>query len=382
MRIYFAWNGCSSNYGSEGCWCKNVTEKKDYHKNRSGVKVWIDLDNSPHVPFFIPIIRELERRGYSISITARDAFQVCGLADYYGISYKKIGRHYGANKLLKVLGTIWRAFQLAAIVRKVKPDLSISHGSRSLIIASSMLHIPTVLIFDYEHAERLPFVKPILGIVPEVVNDPGMAEHFKRGVRTYSGLKEDVYVPTFRPDPFMLRKLNLNMGDIVATIRPPATEAHYHNPESEKLFYETVEFLGNLPDVRMVILPRNEKKQSDFVHNTWPKWCAEGKIIIPEKALNGLDLIWHSDFVVSGGGTMNREAAALGVPVYSIFRGKIGGVDRYLAEKGRLTLIETTEDVRSKIWPVKRLKEKETNIGDRVALKQIIAAIEEVIQKE
>jgi predicted glycosyltransferase len=129
----------------------------------------------------------------------------------------------------------------------------------------------------------------------------------------------------------------------------------------------------------MVILPRNEKTQKDLVYRTWPKWCSEGKIIVPDQVLNGLDLIWHSDFVVSGGGTMNREAAALGVPVYSIFRGKIGAVDRYLAERGRLILIETVEDVRSKIRPMRRAKGKETNFGDRAALKQIVAAIEEVI---
>jgi hypothetical protein len=131
----------------------------------------------------------------------------------------------------------------------------------------------------------------------------------------------------------------------------------------------------------MVILPRNERTQRDFVRRTWPKWCDEGKIIIPDQVLNGLDLIWHSDFVVSGGGTMNREAAALGVPVYSIFRGRIGAVDRYLAENGRLILIETVEDVRSKIRPIRRLKGKEANLGGRVALEQIVTAIEEVIEE-
>jgi predicted glycosyltransferase len=129
----------------------------------------------------------------------------------------------------------------------------------------------------------------------------------------------------------------------------------------------------------MVILPRNEITQRDLVDRTWPKWCDEGKIIVPDKALNGLDLIWHSDFVVSGGGTMNREAAALGVPVYSIFLGRIGAVDKYLASRGRLTLIETVEDVKTKIRPIKRLKVEKANLGDRVALKQIMAAIEEMI---
>jgi uncharacterized protein len=342
-------------------------------------KIWIDLDNSPHVPFFIPIIKELEKGGHTVFLTTRDCFQVCGLADYYNLDHRKIGRHYGANRLRKVIGTIWRSLQLAPIILKEKPDLSLSHGSRSLILLSSLLGIPTVLFFDYEYSERLPFVRPALGIAPEVLNSTDLRKDFKGGIRGYSGLKEDVYVSSFKPDPSFLKKLNLKEADIIATIRPPANEAHYHNPESEKFFFTVVEFLGSNPDVRMVILPRNEQTQKELIYKTWPKGCDEGKIVIPEQVLSGLDLIWHSDFVVSGGGTMNREAAALGVPVYSIFRGKIGAVDRYLAEKGRLTLIENVDDVKSKIRPIRRLKEKEPNVGDGIVLKQIIAAIEEVI---
>lgn len=344
-------------------------------------KIWIDLDNSPHVPFFIPIMNELQQRGHSVFLTTRDSFQVCALADYYNLKHRTIGKHYGANKFLKVLGTIWRSFQLTPLILKEKPDLSLSHGSRSLIMLSSLIGIPSILFYDYEYAKMLPFLKPALGIAPDVINDPDIAKHFKTGVRGYHGLKEDVYVSSFRPDSSILRKLNLKEDDIVATIRPPATEAHYHNPESEKLFSEVVEFLGSNPEVRMVILPRNEKTQRDLVYKTWPKWCDERKIIVPDQVLNGLDLIWHSDFVVSGGGTMNREAAALGVPVYSIFRGEIGVVDRYLAETGRLTLIETVEDVKSKIRPMRRVKGQDANFSDSTVLKQIMAAIEEVIEK-
>ena len=345
-------------------------------------KIWIDLDNSPHVPFFIPIIKELENKGYSVLLTSRDCFQVCNLADYYHLNHNKIGKHYGANKLIKIMGTVWRSLQLTFAVRKEKPSLSISHGSRSLILASSLLRIPTILLFDYEHSERLPFIKPILGIAPEAIRDPEVEKDFKLGVFRYKGLKEDVYVASFNSEPAFRHKLGLWDGDIVATIRPPATEAHYHNPESEKLFFAVVEFLGNHPDVQMVILPRNEKTQREMVLSTWPKWCNQKKIIIPDKVVNGLDLIWNSDFVVSGGGTMNREAAALGVPVYSIFRGKIGAVDRYLADNGRLTLIDTVEDVKSKIRPIRRNRGKETRLGRMTALSQIVAAVEEVIRQK
>ena len=248
-----------------------------------------------------------------------------------------------------------------------------------MMLLSSFLRIPTVLMFDYEYVYNLPFVRPILGIAPEVIDDPKNARNFERGLCGYRGLKEDVYVASFNPDPSFLKTLDLNEDDILATIRPPATEAHYHNPESEKLFYEVVEFLGSIPDLRMVILPRNEKTQRAMIYATWSRWCEERKIVVPNKAVDGLNLVWYSDLVVSGGGTMNREAAALGVPVYSIFRGKIGAVDHYLAEKRRLTLIETVDDVRAKIRPIRRCKEKMTDFSDRTALKDIMDAIEKVM---
>src|ERR1700677_2117937 len=91
---------------------------------RSGrKKVWIDLENSPHVPFFRPIIDELEARGYSVTLTARDCFQVVELADMVKLRYKKVGRHYGKNSFAKVLGLCIRCAQMMPGVLKEKPDL-------------------------------------------------------------------------------------------------------------------------------------------------------------------------------------------------------------------------------------------------------------------
>src|SRR6202012_5888249 len=124
--------------------------------------------------------------------------------------------------------------------------------------------------------------------------------------------------------------------------------AHYHNPEAEELFAETLRLLAETPNARAVALPRNAK-QGNELRMQWSNVIERGTLIIPATPVDGLNLIWFSDLVVSGGGTMNREAAALGVPVYSVFRGKIGAVDRYLSDQGRLTLIESAQDVPSKI---------------------------------
>lgn len=344
-------------------------------------RIWIDLDNSPHVPFFKPIIGRLEDRGYKTVVTARDCFQVCGLADKFGLNYRKVGRHYGANILLKIFGTLWRSLQLMPYLALNRPTLSVSHGSRSLLILSHALRIPTILIFDYEHVARVPLFKPAIGIAPEIIDLKTIQNGFRCGVESYPGLKEDVYVASFRPDPNFLSRLKMNGNKIIVTIRPPATEAHYHNPEAEHLFDEVVTFLGEFQEVTMVILPRNEVTQKRYILKKWDQWCREGKIRIPDQVVNGLDMIWYSDLVVSGGGTMNREAAALGVPVFSIFRGKMGAIDRYLSQQGRLTFIETVSDVRKKIVPTKRERISFDEQSPRPALDKIVTIIDRKIAK-
>ena len=339
-------------------------------------KIWIDLDNSPHVPFFIPIMRELKSKGYELRLTARDCSQTCGMADMFGLQYLRVGKHYGKNKVLKVYGTILRALQLANEVRNKGIRLAVSHGSRSQMFASFLLGIPSVAIMDYEYTRG--FVKPNWVIMPGII-PVDKVKFDNNHVFTYPGIKEDVYVPDFVPDPNIKKDLGLNEKEIVVTIRPPATEAHYHNPQSEALFLTAVNYLGKQGNVKMVILPRYDVQRLS-IRNQWPEWCENGKVIIPEHVLDGLNLIWFSDLVISGGGTMNREAAALGVPVYSIFRGKLGAVDRYLNEKGRLTLLEDSSDIPKKIRLEKRQRELQVNKNNRT-LDSIINHVVKIMEK-
>ena len=342
--------------------------------------VWIDCDNSPHVPFFMPIMKRLKEMGYGVEVTARDCFQVCGLADLYKIKYKRIGKHYGKNKILKVLGNLYRASQLLPIAAKTRPAVALSHGSRAMIVAARLLNIPTAVMMDYEFVQMIPFVHPELVIAPEVVGIDGVAKG-KTRVTHYPGIKEDVYVPFFKPNGTIKSDLGLGEDNIVVTIRPPATEAHYHNPESELLFAEVMRMLEAQAKVKMVILPRNETKQTAWIKENWPGLFKQGKAIIPIKVVDGLNLMWHSDLVISGGGTMNREAAALGVPVYSIFRGKIGAVDRYLSENGRLSLLTSKEDVRQKISIRKRIMVSQEEKRNSPALDAVIMAVVGLIEK-
>jgi len=343
-------------------------------------RVWIDLDNSPHVPFFAPIIAELDRQGYAVTLTARDCFQVCALADLAQLPYRRIGRHYGKHIIMKAFGTCMRAIQLLPGALRQRPALSVSHGSRSQVIASKLMGIPSVVICDYEFAEAVPGAAPTWVMVPEVISSESV--HFgNRRVLKYPGIKEDVYVPGFNPDPAILTELDLGGAAVIVTLRPPANEAHYRNPESEKLLDATLDLLSRHSEARIVLLPRNEK-QGTALRKLWSELFASGRMMIPEHAVDGLNLIWHSDLVISGGGTMNREAAALGVPVYSIFRGNIGAVDRYLAAEGRLVLLETAEDVQTKLLVAPRNRPAVAQMEPRKALNAIVGQIISILETD
>lgn len=333
-------------------------------------RIWIDLDNSPHVPFFIPIIEELQKKGYGIILSARNTYQVSDLVEFHHLSCKFVGSHWGKHRPLKVLGTCVRALHLARMTLRDRPDLAVSHGSRSQLLATAVLRIPSIMIYDYEFVTRSPFRSDWV-FIPDCLPRPnGRDDH----VLQYPGLKEDVYLPRFRPDPLVRSQLGLTPNDIVVTMRPPATEAHYHNPESELLFDAAIKHVARDPNVRIILLPRNER-QATSLQETWRQWIADRKIVIPAQVMDGLNVIWSSDLVISGGGTMNREAAALGIPVYSVFRGRIGAVDQHLSSSGRLVLLERVEDIQTKIMIQRRRPLNGEAVKQRAALPCIVEGI-------
>lgn len=342
--------------------------------------IWIDLDNSPHVLFFKPIIEALNSRGYKVYTTARDAFQVKELVKNLNVPARLVGRHHGKNKLLKVIGLFLRAVQLMPALMKEKPDLAVSHGSRAQMISSRLLRIKTIVMLDYEFVKFIPFFLPDYVILPEAVS----AERFlKRSIKVlhYPHIKENVYLPFFTPNAQIATDLSLQDDEkIIITLREPATEAHYFVQESEEIFEAVIDYLLSYPHILTVILPRNAKRQL-FIKNRWREALAQKKILVLEHAVDALSLMWYSDLVISGGGTMNREAATMGVPVYSIFQGKTGAVDHYLSETGRLTIIRNKEDIKNKIGIQKRLKKQYLSENRSASLDSIITSIETIAKE-
>jgi len=306
--------------------------------------IWIDLDNAPHVPFFKPLIFGLQDRGHRVFVTVRDYGYTRELIDQAGIPYDLIGRHSGKNIVRKVFGILGRVMSLVWWSRGRKIDVAVSHGSRALVLTCAVLRIPCVTMYDYEYVSTSIFNKLSSKVLlPEIL--PGdllksMGLEGKR-VAQYPGFKEEVYLGDFTPEPSILSHLDVKPDQVLAVIRPPATTAHYHNPLSEEIVQALFDRISGMEHVVGIVTPRTAS-QAQSIRRTLKN---PSHFRILDEPVNGLNLIANADLVVGGGGTMNREAALLGVPVFSVFTGKVGTIDRTLSERGKLTLVRSLGDV-------------------------------------
>ena len=307
--------------------------------------IWIDLANSPHVPFFRALIPEFERRGHEVLVTVRQYAQTVELASAAGIAHVVIGGHGGAGLLGKAGNLIGRTAALVRWARGRGIDLAVSHNSYSQIAAARTLGIKSVTLMDYEHqpANHLAFRYASRVIVPRAF--PGKAlRHYGANlskVSRYNGTKEDVYLADFIPDPGFvetLKELGIAPSDVLVVVRPPASEALYHRFENE-LFEEMIKSLCGSSNVKVILVARTSAQRTAYSSSN----CAN--MIVPSIALDGSNLIAHADLVISAGGTMNREAAALGIPAATIYAGKWAAVDEELVAQGRLVRIGTREDL-------------------------------------
>ena len=311
------------------------------------MRIWIDLANSPHVPFFRALIPEFTSRGHQVEITARDYAQTVELATKAGMLPHVIGGHGGGTFRGKAGNLVGRAAALRRWARDRGIDMALSHNSYAQIAAAAALGLKAVTLMDYEHqpANHLAFRLASRVIVPRAFP---AAELRKYGaslnkVKRYNGLKEDVYLADFTPEPSFprtLQKLGVASEDLLAVARPPAREALYHRFENE-LFDELLLRLSKHPSVKVVLLPRTEAQRAGYEARKLPN------VIMPREALDGANLIAAADLVISAGGTMNREAAVLGIPAASVYAGKWAAVDEQLVKEGRLLKIASSHDVES-----------------------------------
>src|SRR5206468_1587787 len=299
------------------------------------VKVWIDVTAPAHVLVFRPLIAILRGRGDEVEITAREYAQTLELLELHGLEADAvIGRHGGRSRVQKARQMTHRLGALRKWAKGRDFDVALAHGSHELTLTARRLGIPSSTTFDYEFAtlqHQLGCRAATKVVVPEAIPPERLRQYGVRPPKLlqYAGLKEEYYLADFEPDRSLLERFSIDPGRVLVVLRPPPDVSLYHR-HSNPLFPMTLDHLGRLEHVHAFVIPRTEE-QRDYV-----KSLDLPSVIVPERAIDAQSLIALSDLVVSAGGTMNREAAALGVPVYTTYGGRLGGVDEELIRQGRL----------------------------------------------
>ncbi len=302
------------------------------------LRVWVDLTNSPHVLVLAPVIERLRAQGADVQVTARDFAQTIELAERHGLGATTVGRHRGARLGAKAIGLADRSFALLRWARGRRFDLAFGHGSNDVTVAARVLRIPCSTMFDYEYATVQHNVNCRLAqavVVPEAIPPARLDRYGARGkLQRYPGLKEEYYLADLVPDVGVLSELGLDAEQPLALVRTPPEVSLYHRFEND-LFGALLIRLREQGQV--VVLPRTDDQRRELQ--------AAGGFIVPDHAIDAPSLVALADLVVSAGGTMNREAVALGTPVWTTFEGRMGAVDEQLIAEGRLLQIGRPEDV-------------------------------------
>jgi uncharacterized protein len=299
------------------------------------MRVWIDMTASAHVLVFRPLVEIMRGRGDEVEITARDYAQTLQLLELHGLKADAvIGKHGGRSRMQKARRMAGRLSALHHWAKGRDFDVALAHGSHELTMTARRLGIPSSDTFDYEFAtlqHQLGCRAATNVVVPDAIPPDRLTKYGVRPPKLlqYPGLKEEYYLSDFEPDRSLLERFGVDDARVLVVLRPPPDVSLYHR-HSNPLFPMTLEHLGRLEHVHAFVLPRTEE-QRDYVAS-----LALPSVILPEQAVDAQSLIALADVVVSAGGTMNREAAALGVPVYTTYGGRLGGVDEELIREGRL----------------------------------------------
>jgi len=336
--------------------------------------IWIDLANSPHVPFFRALVPEFRARGHEVETTARRFAQTVELAEAAGFAPAVIGGHGGGRLSGKAGNLFGRAWALARWGRGRGFDMAVSHNSYSQVVAARLAGLRAVTLMDYEHqpANHLAFRLASRVVVPEAFPVEALRRFGARASKVwrYRGIKEDVYLSDFAPDPKFAERLREQFGvdmerDTLVVVRPPAREALYHRFENE-LFEELLARLLASPRAKVMLLARSETQRESLTAR-----FRSDNLVVPRAALDGSNLVAAADLVVSAGGTMNREAAALGVPAATVYAGRWAAVDEQLVREGRLKRIASREDLES----LRVEKKKETAPRRAVGVREEVAEL-------
>lgn len=335
-------------------------------------RIWIDIINPSHALFFKSLIPELST--HQLDITIRDRAETVKLCKSFGINGRVIGTDY-VDPLKKSAYMVYRTLKLTTTVPRF--DMSISFENGMCVFGSKIRGNPSILFCDNDlkFSQKKSFVQDLESdikslasyvFIPQVCRENFGTMFDDARLITYDGCKEDIYIADYVPDPNFLDKIPF---DNFVIIRPEAL-ASFYVKENQTIVPELLRRFEK-ENINVIYLPR-EKEDIKY---------AEGcKFYTPENPLNGLDLCYYADAVLTGSGTLAREAACMGNTSVSFFpSSKLLSVDQYFVDQGKvLHSRDVDEIIEYTLKATKKRNNLDLSNSKRVKM-QVILSMQQIL---
>ena len=328
-------------------------------------RVWVDLTNSAHVVVLRPLVELLEAGGHDVTLTARPLSHTTELLDDWGHPYTTVGHHGGVGRVEKAVAATSRTAQVFGFARGKGFDYGLAHGSTDLPPVGRLLGIPNTTMFDYEWATLQHSLNCRLAtrvLIPDAIPAERIARYGAKPPKLvrYPGLKEEYYLGAFEPDESVLEQLGLRHDGVLAVVRTAPSYALYLGGSENELLPRVLRKLRDR-SAQVVVLARTDEQRRTLRE-------LDPSLVVPDRAVDGRSLAALADLVVSAGGTMIREAAVLGTPVWSIFEGRPGAVDSQLEREGRIRFLRDPEELVVEKAPAVRERRGRRNAAELLRL--------------
>jgi len=321
------------------------------------MRIWVDLTNTAHVLVLRPLVELLEHDGHEVEITARPLSHTLELLNDWGHAYEALGHYGGVSRAGKARAAAGRVVEMLRFGRGKRFDCALAHGSTDLPMACRLLRIPNSTMFDYEWAALQHHVNCRLAnrvLVPDAITAERLARYGARPPKLvrYPGLKEEYYMADFQPNAAVLDALGVTRELALCVVRTAPSYALYLGGSETPLLPRVLRQVVETEGAQAVVLARTPKQRTDI------RALGLERVIVPDRAVDGRSLVAFADALVSAGGTMNREAAVLGTPVWSIFEGRLGAVDEMLTREGRLRFLRDPAEIKLERKPAGQVEQR------------------------
>ncbi len=311
----------------------------------ASLRVWVDVTEASQVVFMAPIVRRLEGSGHTVTLTARRFAEADLVLRRYGLPAVLTTGHRGGGLGTRAVGLANRTARLLALAAGERFDVAVGSHASDLAGATWALGIPTMTFLDDEHLHRgntlnMRLVDEVAA--PDAVSPATLTTYGAPSDRLfrYPGFKEEYYLHDLSADPGALAGLGVDGRRLVGVVRPGRAAAGAESRREEAALLGITRELATHPDLTLIVVARDEAQRRAFLE------IDGSALLAPATPLTGAaSLIAAADFILGAGGVMTREAAALGVPAYTVSWRPATPVDASLLASGRLRRVATAAEI-------------------------------------